>query len=423
MKFLIVDDHQDQLDALHRNLESCGHQAVEAGNGVEALAVLESESVDAVISDILMPSMDGFRLCREIRKSGKRYSRIPLIVYTATYSTSADRELAERVGADGYFLKPSPAMTLVGAVAQVLQKSDGTQAVRPGGDEESYTLERYNAALVRKLERRNTEDQEALSSLHVAHKRLIDMNEQLEAKASQLSGALDAANRELDSFSFSISHDLRAPLRTISGFAQLLEESAGSKLSEDDLRLVKQVIKGADQMAHLIDGLTDFARTSRAELKIAVVDLDPLVDATLAQLKGEMQHRHIEIRRTPLPKVHGDPNLLRQVMLNLLSNAVKFTGPRLHALIEIGTRGGRANEIVVFVRDNGVGFDPKYSSRLFGVFQRLHRADEFEGAGIGLAKAQRIITRHGGAIWADAATNMGATLFISLPRPVHATAG
>jgi light-regulated signal transduction histidine kinase (bacteriophytochrome) len=243
-----------------------------------------------------------------------------------------------------------------------------------------------------------------------------DLVRELEARVERCTAALAAANKELESFAFTVSHDLRAPLRKISGFAQLLEETASSVLDGENRNFLKQIIDGAAQMDRLIQALLDFYRTARTELCLGEVDLEMLLDETLVLCHAELKDRRIEWRRGALPKVRGDKVLLRQVFVNLVSNAIKYTRTREPASIEIGARPGPEHEIVVFVRDNGVGFDMRYSEKLFGVFQRMHRADEFEGVGMGLATAQRIVTRNGGSIWAEAELGHGATFFCSLPR-------
>ena len=415
LKFLIADDSPRNLKLLRAGLEAAGHQVVEAVNGADALATLERETPDAVISDILMPTMDGFRLCGEIRKGANHYRDIPIILYTATYDSPSDRALAAAVGADAYILKPAPVAALISAVEGALQKATVRPLATPGVDD-ACVLERYNAALVKKLETRNLEAQEALTKLQAAHEQIVESNQLLESRVEQRTAALDAANRELEAFSFTVSHDLRAPLRRISGFAQLLNESAAATLDEGNLELLTHIIDGAKQMSQMIEALLEFARTSRSEMHFGEVDLDVLVDKAISDLHSDSAGRTIQWQRSALPKVRGDAILLHQVVINLLSNAVKYTRNRDPAVIEIGTREGRNNEVVVFVRDNGVGFDLRYAGKLFGVFQRMHRADEFEGTGIGLANAQRIVTRHGGAIWVDAAVGSGATFQFSLPR-------
>jgi len=282
--------------------------------------------------------------------------------------------------------------------------------------DEAYVLEQYSAALVHKLETRNVELQESLARLQSAHEHIVQLNELLEGRVAQRTAALDAANKELEAFSFTVSHDLRAPLRRITGFAQLLAEAASTKLDGENLEFLSQIIHGAAQMDHLIDALLEFARTTRTEMHFGQVDLQVVVDQALALLEGGSEGRDIDWRRGPLPKVRGDTTLLRQVIVNLLANAIKYTRTREHAVIEIGSRPGREREAVIFVRDNGVGFDMRYAAKLFGVFQRMHRAEEFEGIGIGLANAQRIVTRHGGSIWAEAEVGNGATFYVSLPR-------
>jgi light-regulated signal transduction histidine kinase (bacteriophytochrome) len=237
----------------------------------------------------------------------------------------------------------------------------------------------------------------------------------LEARVEQLTAALAAANKALESFSFTVSHDLRAPLRRISGFAQLLEETASLVLDGDNRNFLRQIIDGAAQMDQLIESLLEFYRTTRTELCLGEVDLETLLDEALVLCHAELEDRRIEWRRSALPKVRGDKTLLRLVFVNLLSNAIKYTRTRELASVEIGARQ-EPEQTVVFVRDNGVGFDMRYSEKLFGVFQRMHRADEFEGTGIGLATAQRIVTRHGGLMWADAEAGRGATFSFSLPR-------
>lgn len=231
----------------------------------------------------------------------------------------------------------------------------------------------------------------------------------------QLNVRLEAANKELESFSHSVSHDLRAPLRHINGFAELLQKHTSSMLDEKGRRYVTTISDSAKRMGVLIDELLMFSRMGREAMKKSKVDFNRLVDEVLIEVSQETGGRAITFKIDPLPEIEGDRSMLRQAVLNLFSNAVKYTRDKSPAIITMGwTNGG--DQAVFFVRDNGAGFDMKYANKLFGIFQRLHRNDEFEGTGIGLANVRRIIHRHGGRTWAEGKPNEGATFYFSLPR-------
>lgn len=246
---------------------------------------------------------------------------------------------------------------------------------------------------------------------HRSEEQIRKLNTELNQKLAELS----MVNRELESFSYSVSHDLRAPLRHIDGFTRILIDEHASELSEDGRRYLDRVLKAVTHTGQLVDDLLNLARIGRKELERKKVLLGELVRRAMAGLPEDKGRGEIEWRIEPLPEVNADAGLLELVFTNLLSNAVKFTRPCQSAVIEVGTRRVEDAD-VFFVRDNGVGFDPKYADKLFGVFQRLHRQDEFEGTGVGLATVQRVIHRHGGEIWAESAPGGGTTFFFTLEK-------
>jgi light-regulated signal transduction histidine kinase (bacteriophytochrome) len=224
-----------------------------------------------------------------------------------------------------------------------------------------------------------------------------------------------SANKELEAFSYSVSHDLRAPLRHIAGFASLLEKRVGDRFDAESTRYMQTIRDAAARMGRLVDDLLGFSRMGRAEMLHAFVNLDDVVREVVAEQSQDTAGRRIEWNTHALPTVRGDRALLRVALSNLVSNAIKYTGTRPVAKIEIGAEPPINGERILYVRDNGVGFDMAYGDKLFGVFQRLHAAEEFEGTGIGLANVRRIVQRHGGRTWAEGAVGRGATFFISLP--------
>jgi PAS domain S-box-containing protein len=240
------------------------------------------------------------------------------------------------------------------------------------------------------------------------------LNAELEQRVKDRTAELETANHELESFSYSVSHDLRAPLRHITGFVSMLKARANPNLDPESRDLLQSIAASADRMSRLIEALLKFSRTGRTELHKQHVSLSQLLRSVQAEFKDEARGRVVDWRVEPLPDVEGDPELLRQVLVNLVSNALKYTRPRPIPRIEIGSRRDGPN-VVCYVRDNGVGFDTSYTDKLFGVFQRLHRAKEFEGTGIGLATIRLIIQRHGGRVWAEGAVDKGATFYFSLP--------
>ena len=242
------------------------------------------------------------------------------------------------------------------------------------------------------------------------------LNSELEQRVQLRTAELQASNQELESFTYSVSHDLRAPLRHVDGYAQILLEEFGPKMDAEAQRFANKIREGSQNMGRLVDDLLNLSRVGKKELARQKADLNQLLQSVVADMNLEAPNRHIDWQMEELPPVECDPGLVKQVFVNLLSNAVKYTRPRERAKIEIGRIKSNGDN-VLFVRDNGVGFDMKYSGKLFGVFQRLHRSDEFEGTGVGLATVSRIVRKHGGNIWAEATPDKGATFFFTLEAP------
>jgi PAS domain S-box-containing protein len=325
-----------------------------------------------------------------------------------------DDELRSRPYVD--FVHPDDRETTIESASQLADKQmvvqfENRYACRDG----SYRWLQWKAVPVRDQDfiyasARDISEHKATDS------RVRALNDQLEQRVSEL----NALTQELEAFSYSVSHDLRAPLRHVTGFAAMLDKSAGPALDDQGRRYLRTISDAATRMGRLIDDLLVFSRMGRTEMMLGRVDLAALVEDVRREVASHLNGRVVSWNIHALPVVRADASTLRLVLTNLMSNALKYSGTRPTAEIEIGCNG-TSSETVVFVRDNGVGFDMKYVHKLFGVFQRLHSTDDFEGTGIGLANVRRIVHRHGGRVWAEGAIDSGATFFFSLPKTGDAT--
>jgi signal transduction histidine kinase len=301
-----------------------------------------------------------------------------------------------------------PIARLVAAATALSREKDYTVRVEPtqNRDELGTLIDTFNEMLVQ-IQTRDAE-------VEAGKERFHKLNEELEQRVLRRTAELEAMNNELEAFTYSVSHDLRAPLRRIDGFANLLVEQHGAQLSDEATHYLHRVRESTRHMGHLVDDMLNLARLGRKQLSLRVTGLSSIVEAVAGTLEREATDRPIEWRIHPLPFVECDPALMEVIFTNLLSNAVKYTRPRAQAIIEVGTVKKQNGHPVVFVRDNGVGFNMKYADKLFGVFQRLHRAEDFEGTGVGLATVQRIIHKHGGAIWVEAELDKGACFYFTI---------
>lgn len=368
-RILIVDDQKANVSLLEQMLNDAGYVSIASTMDPREVCELHRKNrYDLILLDLQMPGMDGFQVMEGL-KTIESDGYLPVLVITAL---PGHKLRALKAGARDFISKPFD-------LGEVL-------------------IRVYNMLEVRLL--------------HLEIKRLYD---QVEERVEQRTAELEESNKELEAFSYSVSHDLRAPLRALDGFSQAMLDDFGPQLPEEGQRYLKTIRYSAQQMSTLIDALLEFSRFNRQELDKQAMDTSKLVHSALDELGFPWQGRQVEIRIGDLPVSSGDPVLLKQAWINLLSNALKYTNKREKAEIEIGSTKVNGTE-AFFVRDNGTGFDMRYADKLFGVFERLHRMEDYEGTGIGLAMVQRIVKRHGGRVWADAAIDRGATFHFTLAK-------
>jgi two-component system sensor histidine kinase/response regulator len=377
---LIIDDKEANIFALEKLLEQPGRAIRSATNGNDGLRIALNEEIDLIILDVQMPEMDGFEVA-QILKSNRKTKDIPIIFASAEKKEKHSMIKGFEEGAVDYLSKPlDPELT------------------------------KAKVAVLLKIQQQKKELLEKNLSLEKAEAQIRQLNSDLQSNLVRL----EFANKELESFSYSVSHDLRAPLRSIMGYTKILEEDAVDKLSSDEIKILEIIQQNANKMNTLIDDLLAFARIGKQDINKTKVDSDKLVQRVINDFNTLYQHK-ADIKVETLPEVYADDALLNQVWFNLLSNALKYSSKKEKPVVEIGTLKSDSN-IVFFVKDNGVGFNMEFSGKLFGVFQRLHRQSEFEGTGVGLALVQRIVSRHGGKIWAEGKIDEGATFYFSLPE-------
>ena len=385
-QLLAIDDSPTYLEAVADALDHEGYQVTRAPSGMAGLACLEQKSFDCVIVDLIMPEMDGIEVCRRIGER-KPATEQPMVIILTACEAKDDMTRGLEAGADDFVGKSSDITVLKARVRALLRRK---------------FFQEENRRIREQLLRKEWEAAEA----RAAHR--------LAATRATLIHELESKNKELEAFSYSVSHDLRAPLRSIDGFSKaLLEEYAGS-LNAQGCDYLRRVRDAAQRMGNLIDDMLELSRVGRSDLRRKEVDLAAIAQAVVRQLQATDPHRSVKVVIPDRVMSDADPRLLQILFENLLGNAWKFTGRIADPIVEFGATG-QDGEPVYFVRDNGAGFDMAYAERLFTPFQRLHAETEFPGTGIGLATVQRIVGRHGGKVWVEAAVNRGATIFWTLP--------
>ena len=434
INILLVDDRPEGLLTLEAVLTSPQYRLLKANSGREALAQVSSQEVALVLLDVQMPGMDGLETARRLRED-PRHRDIPIIFITAINQDRVNIFRGYQSGAIDYLLKPFDDEVLkakVAVIAELYQKNQRIkhqEAVLAKTNEElkREIQERVRAELALRKAQENLEQKiiqrtaelsasNAALQAEVQHRRRAEEDvQQLNADLQRRALELLKANRDLEAFSYSVSHDLRAPLRAIDGFSRILTTEYAARLEDEGRRLLGIICANVKTMNQLIDSLLSLSRLTRQSVRKQAVDMSQLVADVLEETRKTEPHRQVEIKCSPLPNAVGDPTMLRQVFTNLVANARKFTHQVLHPVIEIGSYQENG-WLVYYVKDNGIGFDMRYAPKLFGVFQRLHSVKEFEGTGVGLAIVQRILHTHGGRVWAQGQPHAGATFFFALPE-------
>ena len=406
---LVIEDNPDMNRFIAETLAS-QYRTASAYNGREGLEKALALRPDLILSDIMMPEVSGDRLVREIRARAE-LDGIPIILLTAKAGDELRVNLL-RDGAQDYLMKPFRAAELLARVANLIT----IKCARDLLQKEVATRSQDVLTLAETLTLRKRELEAMVEELRKREEDIKKLNDGLEQRVEERTAQLALINKDLEAFTYSVAHDLRAPLRKVDGYCVILLEDQGPQLAPEAQRHLQLVREGARQMGRLVDDLLNLSRIGCKDLYRRPTPLNPLVDLALNELTPQLSNRDIEWQIAALPHVDCDPGLMKQVFVNLLANAVKYTRPRAHAIIEVG-QAESDDDTVIFVRDNGVGFNMQHAKKLFVVFQRLHREEDFEGTGVGLATVQRIIQKHGGRIWAEAQEEKGATFYFTLASP------
>jgi light-regulated signal transduction histidine kinase (bacteriophytochrome) len=409
-RILIVDDNQANVDVLSGLLDVHGYENVMALTDPRLVEdVMKSFEPDLILLDLLMPYLSGYQVMDLIKSMIPADFYLPVLILTADITPEA-KQLALSQGAKDFLSKPYDLIEVSLRIKNLLE----TKYLHQQLQIQNQILEEKVKERTLELENLNLQLMDSKEKTEHSERELYKLNQELEQRISERTFQLEAANKELEAFSYSVSHDLRAPLRHISGFIQILKELNAGQQTEEELRLMKLISNGALEMEKLIEALLYFSRINHSELRKTTINSDILVNQVIEVLYQEGGNRKITFSVGKMLNCEGDEQLIKQVWVNLISNAIKYTGRNPDATIEIGSYQSD-DELTFFIKDNGVGFDMKNAGRLFGVFRRLHTTRDFEGIGIGLANVNSIVTRHGGRCTAMGEVGKGATFQFTMP--------
>lgn len=414
---LIVDDRQDKRLAMETIIADLNQNIVQASSGREALRHLLNMEFAVILLDVNMPGMDGFETAVLIRER-KSLENVPIIFVSAISDTETHVSRGYSLGAVDYILAPIVPEILRAKVAVFVELYKTTEQVR----RQAQDLRLAHSELEMRVKERTAELAVTNEALQMeirerqhAEESLRQLNLKLEERVSERTAELRMANQELEAFSYSIAHDLRAPFRQIHGYVELLQEEFAADLPPEAQNYLKRIGSKSREMGQMVDDLLNLFGVVRQKFDFAILDLNDLIKDVIANTQEAVPDRRIVWNIGDLPTLKCNHGLVKQVFDNLVSNAVKYTRPRDPAHIEIGCNRTEQEDII-FIRDDGVGFDMRSMERLFGVFQRLHRAEDFEGTGVGLALTSRIVRKHGGSIWAEGKVGRGATFYFTLGK-------
>lgn len=420
LSILVVEDRTESALVLRENLEQQGYTVIEAKNGREALQQLSEHPVDLVITDLLMPEMDGYQFTHAL-KTDERFRKIPVLIYTATYTAPEDKKLALDLGAVDFIVKPAETGAFMRLIAQVLAKAARGELPDPRvAPDESGFLKQYTERLLQKLEDKVLEAEES-------NRKLSQMNAQLEQRVAEATGdlretiqRLNSANKDLESFAYTVAHDLRAPLRSVRGLVTILGEDHARGLSKEAQEICRRLIHNADLMDRLIEDLLEYSRLGTGAFALIPVSLNVAVSDALSLLKSVIAQSGAQVDAQPnMPPVIGHQPTLMQIVSNLVSNGIKFVGPGVRPEIHL-TAEEKDGRVTLRIRDNGIGIAPESQEKIFDVFERLHDNESYPGTGIGLAVVKKGVQKMGGKCGVESRPGKGSVFWIELPAASRA---